>query len=404
MVLGDAATRGVPVLPVGLRSGITGGLSCRGDEVAVDMSGLDRIVSIDETTLVVRAEAGVRGSSLEDAIGLRGLTVGHYPQSLDISSVGGWIATRSSGIASTGYGSIEHRLLGLRVALADGTLVETPSWPRASVGPDLTQLFVGSEGAFGVICDATLAVRRVPPARRIAAWTFPSFHSGLEAVRTAIQDGVRPAVARLYNRAEAERFTRDCAGALLILVHEGVAEAVAVEVRLVRERFGIHDGRPLPENVARQWWEGRFDASAFLSYSERAGGVADAIEVAADWNTVGPLVARLQSDLQPLATAVHAHASHFYETGASAYVIVYLDGEGPLDAIRLYDRAWELAMEACLEAGAAIAHHHGIGTVRLPWLPDALGTSSELLARVRRGLDPDGLLGRDRLTLDATKR
>jgi hypothetical protein len=139
MVLGDAATRGVPVLPVGLRSGITGGLSCRGDEVAVDMSGLDRIVSIDETTLVVRAEAGVRGSSLEDAIGLRGLTVGHYPQSLDISSVGGWIATRSSGIASTGYGSIEHRLLGLRVALADGTLVETPSWPRASVGPDLTQ-------------------------------------------------------------------------------------------------------------------------------------------------------------------------------------------------------------------------------------------------------------------------
>ena len=404
LVLEDAGKRGVSLLPVGLRSGIVGGLSCTGDEVAIDLSRVDRIVAIDETALIVRVEAGVRGSTLEDAIRPRGLTVGHYPQSFDISSIGGWIATRSSGIASTGYGSIEQRLLGLRVALGDGTLVETPSWPRASVGPNLAQMFVGSEGALGVICEATLSVRRIPPVRRLATWGFPSFASGLEGVRAAIQDGIKPAVARLYERAEAGRFTTSPPGALLVVVHEGVEDAVAVEASLAGERFAIHEASPLPESVARHWWNGRFDASALLSYSERPGSVADAIDIAADWSTIGALVARLETELRQHATAVHVHASHFYETGASAYLTLYLDEDGPLGAVRALDRVWELAMEACLDAGAAIAHHHGVGAVRLPWLPAALGSSSELLRRIRKALDPDGLLARNRLTLGATEQ
>jgi alkyldihydroxyacetonephosphate synthase len=396
-VLRDAALRRLPVLPVGLRSGIVGGLSCRGDEVAVDLSGLDRIVSIDEKSLVVRVEGGVRGSALERALERRGLTIGHYPQSLDVSSVGGWIATRASGIASTSYGSIEQRVLGMRVALADGTLVETPSWPRASVGPDLTHLFVGSEGTLGVICDATLAVKRTPSTRRLAAWAFPSFESGLEAVRLSIQDGIRPAVARLYNSAEAARFTSTNLGALLITAHEGVEEAVAVEASLMGVRCTHNQGRPLDEDVARIWWQGRYDAAALLGYSQGPGSVADAIDFVADWSTIGPLVSRLEAELRPVATTVHVHASHFYETGASAYVVVFLDADGPLEAIHLYDRAWAVAMRLCLEAGAGIAHHHGIGAVRLPWIGDALGSAFELLVRVRRGLDPEGLLGRDRL-------
>jgi alkyldihydroxyacetonephosphate synthase len=392
---------GVPIRPVGLRSGVCGGLSADGDEIALDLSGMDSVYEIDPTSLVVRAGAGIDGRRLEAALGEHGLTLGHYPQSLNISSLGGWIATRASGIASTRHGSIERRLLGLEVALADGTLISTPAWPRASAGPDLAQLFVGSEGALGVVCSATLRVLRQPAARTFAAYELPSFGAGLELLREAMQDGLVPAVARLYNPAEASRFVPDPGGALLLLVHEGLPELGDVEAQLFERRVHAAGGAALGEEIARRWWDARFDASHLFDYAQRPGGVADAIEVAARWGTVGRLAERLEDALGPLATTLHVHASHLYGDGASLYAIVFLDADDPRGAVDLYDRAWAAAMETCLKEGAAISHHHGIGRVRAPFLADALGSQHDLLRRIKASLDPDARLSTGALGLGA---
>jgi alkyldihydroxyacetonephosphate synthase len=391
-VLAEASRLGQRVIPVGLRSGVCGGIVPDGDEIALDLSRLDTIEELDDRSLTVRCQAGVRGSDLEQFLGEQGLTLGHYPQSLDLSSVGGWIATRASGTASTRYGSIEDRLLGVRVALADGTLVETPPAPRSSVGPDLAQLFAGSEGALGVICAATLRVQPLPEARAFESWAFPSFTAGLDTIRCCLRDGLAPAVVRLYDPEEAMRFHDLHGQALLVLVHEGLSEIVETERRLVADRVSRFDGVCIGSEAALTWWDRRFDATHLFDYTDRPGGIADALEVATDWTRLPRLVERIEREIRPLCTTLHLHSSHAYPTGASLYAIVYLDASDDRAALALYDRVWETAMVICLQEGAAISHHHGIGRVRRPWVEEALGSSAPVMYAVRRALDPVGIL------------
>lgn len=400
-VLADAAAAGIAVVPVGLRSGICGALSPQGDEIALDLTGLDRVLEVDADSLLVSAEAGIRGSELEARLEPHGLTLGHYPQSLGISTLGGWIATRSTGLASTRYGGIEDHVRGLVVVLADGTIVTTPAWPRASLGPDLTQLFVGSEGTFGVVCAATLAVRRRPECQVREAWALPSYGAGLAALRTGIQGGVEPAVARLYNATESRRFLDREVGALLVLMHEGHRRVVAAERDALAGEIETVGGESLGAGPAERWFEHRYDATRLMAYGERPGSVADAIEVSVDWARAERLATRLEQEVGPLCSEFHLHGSHFYRQGASAYAILYLDADGPDEAVELYDRAWAATMELCLQEGAAIGHHHGVGRVRLPWLEQSLGSAAGVLGRVRSALDPAGVLSPGRLVAPA---
>ena len=391
-VLAEAAQLGQRIIPVGLRSGVCGGIVPDGDEIALDLSCLDTIEELDDQSLTVRCQAGVRGRDLEACLGERGLTLGHYPQSLHLSSVGGWIATRASGTASTRYGSIEDRLLGVRVALPDSTLVETPCWPRASVGPDLAQLFVGSEGALGVICAATLRIQPLPETRSFESWVFPSFTVGLDAIRCCLRDGLAPAVVRLYDPEEATRLHDGRGQALLVLVHEGLTEIVEAERRLVANRLSNFAGTRVEDAVALAWWDRRFDATHLFDYADRPGGIADAIEVASDWTRLPRLAERIEHEIRPLCTTLHMHCSHVYPTGASLYAVVYLDAADDRGALDLYDRVWKTAMTVCLEEGAAISHHHGIGRVRMPWVEEALGSAAPLMHAIRAALDPVGIL------------
>jgi alkyldihydroxyacetonephosphate synthase len=396
-ILRGAGASRRPIIPVGLRSNVVGGILPRGDEIALDLSGLDQIEAVDERALTVRAQAGVRGSELEEHLAARGLTLGHYPQSLALSSVGGWIATASSGIASTLYGSIERHLLGLVVALADGTLIEIPSWPRAAVGPALAQIFVGSEGTLGVVCTATLSVRRTPERRILESFALPSFQIGLELTREIIQTGITPAVLRLYNRAEATRFLAEDVGSLLIVVHEGPAEIVRAEHRRVRAECEASKGRSLGSEAATRWWDHRFDPGRLFTYAEHPNRVADAVEVAASWSRLARLSTRLEQELGPLAAEFHMHVSHLYPSGASLYLILYLDDTSPKAVLAKYDRAWATAMSICLEERAALSHHHGVGLTRLPYLAQTLGSGAELLRRLKTGLDPNGILNPGKL-------
>ena len=225
---------GVPVVPWGGGSGSQGGAILTRGGIALDLKGLDRIVEVDEESLTVTAEAGVNGQRLEAELNERGLMLPHYPASADLATVGGYVAARGSGVLSTRYGKIEDLVVALRVVTPAGEVIDTLPVPRHAVGPELTQLFIGSEGTLGVITRATLGLRPLPAARRFEAVSFPSVPDGIAAIRDAIARGYRPSVVRLYDET-ATRLTlspvvgEELDGACTILCFEGEHAVVGAE-------------------------------------------------------------------------------------------------------------------------------------------------------------------------------
>ena len=211
----------VPVTPIAGRSGVCGGSIPVFGGVAVDLTALDGLIGMDETSLTADVRTGTFGPDLESALGAvgAGYTLGHWPQSMDLSTVGGWLACRGAGQYSTRYGKIEDMVIGLEVVLADGRIVRTEGHgPRAATGPNLTQLFVGSEGTLGIITAARLRIHPLPPAQARRAFGFTSFGAGLEACRKILRRGATPAVLRLYDRSESARnFEQPDTNVLIVL-------------------------------------------------------------------------------------------------------------------------------------------------------------------------------------------
>src|ERR671917_771020 len=235
-VLAAADEQRTPVVAWGGGSGTQGGALAIHGGIVLDLSSLDRILEVDETSMTVTAQAGVNGRRLEDELNARGLMRPHSPASVDLATVGGYIAARGSGVLSTRYGKIEDLLLNLRVATPATGLMETVAVPRHAVGPELTQLFVGSEGTLGVITRATLQLVPVPEERRFAAVAFADVPSGIRAIRRALQLGHRPSVVRMYDE-EATRLAfapvvgEDLSGVYTVMAFEGEAAAAELEER-----------------------------------------------------------------------------------------------------------------------------------------------------------------------------
>lgn len=389
---------GVPVVPYGGGSGVQGGATPGTAAAVLDTGGLDRIIGLDEENLTVTVQAGVRLAALEAWLGERGYTTGHYPQSIDLAQVGGLVATRSSGQFSTRYGSIEDLVAGLEAVLPDGHVVRVASQPRRAVGPDLRQLWVGSEGAFGVITEVTLKVVPRPPDRWLGAYGASSMRSGLAAIRDVMREGWRPAVVRLHDAAEAHRgYPGQLAEdeAVLLLLSEGplgYARAEGAAVDALARRAGL---RPIGPGPVETWLERRNDVAEFEALIRR-GVIVDTIEVAAPWTRIADIyeqvLARLVDEVPEMVHAT-GHSSHSYAQGTNLYFVL---GAQPRrdanDAARVYEAIWTRVMDTTLALGGTISHHHGVGRCRAPWVPRDLGTSYELLRRIKTALDPRGLM------------
>ncbi len=383
-VLGLCQGAKVPVTASGGRSGVLGGCIPAFGGVALDLTALAGIVAVDHTSLVVDVRAGTFGSDFEDALRVEyGLTLGHWPQSIGVSTVGGWLACRSAGQYSTRYGKIEDMVVALEVALADGRLVRT-GWaaPRAATGPDLTQIFVGSEGTLGVITEARLRAHVLPATERRAAWGFTDFAQGLDACRRIMRRGATPAVLRLYDAVESER-SFDVAGrAVLVVLDEGDPGLVDATMAVVAEECST--GSPLDGGLVTRWFEHRNETPS-LDALLRSGLIVDTIEVAASWAAL-PTVYRSASDgLRAVEDTVvaSAHQSHAYRDGACLY-FTFAGRPSPGEAENYYCRAWQAVMAATVANGGAISHHHGIGINRGQELAGALGPTFEVLPRSRR--------------------
>ena len=395
-----------PVVPFGGGSGVCGGVLPPEGAIVLSTRRMDGLVALDDRDLTARFRAGTNGLAAERRVQEAGLTIGHWPQSIELSTVGGWVATRAAGQFSTAYGNVEDVLLALEAVLPDGTIVRTRETPRAAAGPDLRQIFLGSEGTLGVVTEVTFSLRAKPDESRGRAFHFASFADGLEAIRRVMRAGWRPPVVRLYDAHESKRTFGDYTPEgrhLLLLLHEGPEPAVEAEIAGVTQICDAAGGAETGASAVDQWLEHRNRVPGFRGFLEK-GIVLDTIEVGATWQRVGAVYEGVLASLRqvPDLLAASAHSSHSYRSGTNLY---FTFAVRPKDRARMgdvYQECWRRTMEATLAAGGGVAHHHGIGRVRRDALAGELGAGGlALLRTLKRALDPDGLLNPGVLLPDA---
>ncbi|MGH9303787.1 MAG: FAD-binding oxidoreductase [Acidimicrobiales bacterium] len=409
-VLRACGRAGVPVTAAGGRSGVCGGAIPVFGGIVLDTCALSGITEVDDTSLLVDAGAGTLGSDLEAELARsHGLSVGHLPQSIDLATGGGWLACRGAGQYSTRYGKIEDIVAGLEVVLADGTILRTGAMagagPRSAMGPDLTQLFVGSEGTLGIITAARLRAHPLPAFKRGLAFAFPEFLAGLEAIRCCLRRGATPAVLRLYDETESKRNFHAEKSNLLVALDEGDEHLVQATMSILAQQCEAAGAEQAGEGPLRTWLDERNDVSGLAGLT-KARIVVDTIEVSAPWSSLPRLYAEAVAGISELegSIAASAHQSHAYRDGACLYfTFAGRRPEGGPDGFEesFYHQAWKAVMDATVRGGGSISHHHGIGLVRGGYLRAALGEGHEVLSSLKRALDPKDLLNPGKLALSS---
>jgi len=414
-VLALCSAARVPVTPAGGRSGVCGGAVPLLGGVALDLTGLAGVRAVDETSLVADVAAGTFGPDLEAALAEvgPGYTVGHRPQSVDISTVGGWLACRGAGQYSNRYGKIEDMVVGLEVVLADGRVVRTDGRaPRSATGPNLTQLFVGSEGTLGVITEARLRIHPHPGGHGRRAYGFADFAAGLEACRRMTRRGATPAVLRLYDAVESERNFDRGDTCVLIVLDEADPALVEATLGLVDQECARDPATEVLDPALVERWLGHRNDVSALAPLWRGDIVVDTAEVAASWRALPGLSERVLAALArvPGTLVASVHQSHAYPDGACLYfTFAGQDPEGRTDGPLLgpamawqeayYRQAWDTVTEVTMDQGGAISHHHGIGLNRGRFLAEALGPAFSVLSAVKAALDPVGIMNPGKLGL-----
>lgn len=394
-----ASMTSVAVTPWGAGSSVTGAPLPMHGGVSLDLSAMNQVLWLDEMDLMVKVQAGVMGHLLEADLNRRGYTLNHSPQSLDRSTVGGWVATRATGQFSSRWGGIEDLALAITVVLPTGEIVETRLAPRAAIGPNVMDFFVGSEGTLGVVTEVTLKIFPLAATRIFEAMRFEDIDSGLKAMRLIMRAGLRPFLVRFYDEDESRHAVKGAGltGCALFLGCEGqfaVARAEHEEcLAICRAEGGVSIGS---EPVVG-WMARRFDFSLIENILNQPGGVAETIEVAHFWDSIGATYRALKVALAPLATEVLGHFSHLYPQGTSLYVILLGEADSPAEAEQRLAKIWEVSMETCLEMGAVTSHHHGVGLARLPYIRQDVGSGMIVLDKVKAALDPARILNPGKL-------
>jgi alkyldihydroxyacetonephosphate synthase len=397
------ASARVPVTAAGGRSGVCGSSIPVFGGVVLDLCGLSGITSVDDESLLVSVLPGTFGDVFEERLRAdHGLTVGHWPQSMALSTVGGWVACRGAGQYSTRYGKIEDIVAGLEVVLADGRAIRTGGrGPRSANGPDLTQLFVGSEGTLGVITGVMLRAHPIPPHEARAAFAFATFAEGLDACRRVLRRGATPAVLRLYDERESKRnFDVEGQHGLLVL-DEGDPALVEAVMTVVREECAA--ATELDAALVERWMGHRNDVSGLEAAISR-GVVVDTCEIAAPWSALPTIYTEAIAAVRAVegTWTASAHQSHSYLDGACLYFTFAgqgPEGSGEEGANRYYREAWDAMTRATLANGGALSHHHGVGLNRARFMSETLGPAFEVLVGLKSMLDPNGVLNPGKLGL-----
>jgi alkyldihydroxyacetonephosphate synthase len=401
-VLAWADRTGTPVAPRGGGSGVVEGTRPGSNWIVVDLSRMNRILEVDEGSEAVHVEAGVVGAHLETSLEPLGLTVGHYPQSIDLSTVGGWIAASAAGQASDGFGVIEDLVLGTTAVLADGRVLETMPVPRTAAAPALRRLLLGSEGTLAVITEAWLACAPLPPGWTWACFAFDDFEASMSAAHDMHRAGVGASIVRAYDVVDSALTFGSAGytgGCVAILGFPSNAIGLDDRLRAAVDRAARAGGTTLDASFGEHWWGRRNDLAATyrrIMGPERIfgpGAVTDTMEVAALWSRLPGVYSAVRDSLAARAEAVACHLSHVYRAGASLYFTFLVRGGDDHEAEAAYLAAWAAAVRSCVDAGGTMTHHHGVGRLKAGFLSEELGeVGVEVLRSIKEALDPRGIL------------
>jgi alkyldihydroxyacetonephosphate synthase len=408
--------RGIAVVPFGGGTSVVGGLEpARGRlraVVSLDLRRFDALESLDEVNHEAVLGAGLTGPEAERLLAERGFELGHYPQSFRYATIGGFAATRSSGQNSAGFGRFDEMVRGLRVVTPLGVVDVGTRAPKTAAGPDLRQLFLGSEGAFGIITAVRVRVHPLPETNAHEAWSFPDFASGAAALREVTQLGAGPTALRLSDEVETalNLATVEQAGdagpapggCFALTVFEGPSGQVAVRHAATAAVLRSHGGVSLGAEPAQQWEAHRYDGPYLRDPLLANGALVETLETATSWSKLLELKQTVTETIQAKfaeydsASLVLCHVSHVYDTGASLYFTVVGAQRG--DAIAQWTAIKAAVNDAIVRGGGTITHHHGVGADHRAWLPAEIGSVGvEILRAVKATLDPAGILNPGKL-------
>jgi alkyldihydroxyacetonephosphate synthase len=395
--------------------------------IALDTTRLDRLLEIDDRSFTATFQSGIDGPSLEAELGSRGYTLGHFPQSFEHSTLGGWIAARSSGQLSDGYGGIDALLVSVKVIAPRGELT-TLTVPRHAAGPDLKEVVLGSEGTLGVIVEATVRIRQRMALQDVRGMLFRDFASGIRTIRAWVAAGLPMMMMRLSDAQETElslllrndpdkwfdagnRFldATKTVGygenrAIMLFGIEGDDRARLASQMLRAQAVGIlNGGLPLGKGPGASWKKERFRTPYLRDFLLDHGLAIDTMETAFEWSKLEDGHARVLSAIRA-ATDRHAggglamgHVSHSYPDGACVYFIVLYPVK-PSDALQQWREIKRAITDAIVDAGGTISHHHGIGTDHAPWMAREKGALGvEAIKALRHTFDPEGMMNPGKL-------
>ncbi len=399
-VLRIANTYKIPVTPWGGGSGSQGGALPIYKGIILDLKRLNRIIEVDTVSLAVTVESGISMQHLEWALQKQGYSTMHYPASSHCATLGGFLAHRGTGVLSTKYGKIEDIVMALEVVLPTGEIINTLPVPRHASGPDLTQVFLGSEGTLGVMTRATLKIHPIPECRRFHAFLFRDMTTAMAAGRDIMRSRLRPAVIRLYDAPETKRLIKrvlgiDKTGAYLVFGFDGPHEMVDFELTRACEICRRGEPEDLGTEMGEAWWNHRdkFFYPPYMFHLPQAFGTLDTVATFANIEKVYWAMKSAVEDNFP-GTAYIGHFSHWYEWGCMLYARFIMEQapQDPRAATRLYNKVWDMAIRAAIREGGVINEHHGVGLKLGRLMPELYGPAFAVLQGIKKTLDPNNIM------------
>jgi alkyldihydroxyacetonephosphate synthase len=404
LVVDRAVAADAVIIPYGGGSNISGSLHAPEDEtrpvISLDLGRLDQVIDIDEESGLARVQAGVQGPDLEEQLGARGWTLGHFPDSFTHSTLGGWVATRSSGMQSDKYGDISDIARGMRVVMP-GKVLQVRPLPHTSTGPSVREMVLGSEGRLGVITEVTVQVHRIPEVRLILGYLFPSWEAGLAAMHDISTSDAHPSITRVsdaketaFSFATRRKSSRVSISSLIskglmkvlqrrgwkldevclsFIGYEGGKPHVARQKAIVKDIVGRHGGIVVGKGPGELYDQKKFDTPYIRDFLLDRGAIGDVSETAAPWSKLLPLYTNVLAAAEKVFAHlgvsgwIMCHLSHSYHSGACLYFTFAFKHDG-VDPLGQYEQLKNAIQQAFVDSAGTLSHHHAVGTEHAAWL------------------------------------
>ncbi len=396
----------IPVHTWGGGSGSQGGALPMAGGIILDMKRMNKLIEFDEESRTITAETGMIFQQLEWLANERGYSTMHIPSCLTCGTIGGALAHRGIGIMSTKYGKIDDQCINMEIVLPNGDIINTLPVPKHAAGPDLNQIFIGSEGTLGIITKATFKLFEQPENRQFRGFMFPSMTAGISAGRDIMQK-LKPSILRLYDEAETISIIKkiigvEKKGSFMNLALEGDKRIVDIEMEIVRDIVAKYDGEDMGSEYGEKWYENRitfFYPGNIMEIPQMFG----TMDTVADFKNIEKIYWAMKNAIESNFPGVRfiAHCSHWYEWGTMIYDRFIMDNppQDPEEAIRLHNQIWNAGVRAAMENGGVINDHHGIGLKLSRLMKEQYGPAMQVLEGLKKTLDPNGIMNPYKLGL-----